>query len=147
MNNRIVLLNTLNDTVRDLVDTVQKMDAEKVWVYELWTAADVLRHLTFWHESFARNTADLAEGRIPSPLKGRLVDLNQRGVEELRREPLNLVIQRIQKAQDQIKAHILKPSLALIPYRKGSRDYSPEEHLEIVSMHIREHLKDIKKSI
>ncbi len=145
METRSELLGALDGTVQDLVNTVQKIEAERVMVYELWTAADVLRHITFWHESFARNTADLAEGRKPSPLKGRLMDLNQRSVEELNGVPLDQVVQRLQKAHEQIQAHILNPALELIPYRKGSRDYSPAEHLEIVRMHIREHLKDINK--
>ena len=41
-------------------------------------------------------------------------------------------------------ALILNPRLTLIPYKKGSRDYSPEEHLEIVIGHIQLHLKDVK---
>ena len=53
-------------------------------VYEEWTAKDVLGHITFWHESFARNISDLVSDIKPAPLKGKFIDLNQRGVDEMR---------------------------------------------------------------
>lgn len=30
-------------------------------VYEHWNAKDILGHLTYWHESFARNISDLSQ--------------------------------------------------------------------------------------
>ena len=64
----------------------------------------------------------------------------------MRHESLQLVMLRFQSAQQGIRENILNPALTLIPYRKGSRDYTPEEHLVIVNEHIRGHLQDIRKA-
>ncbi len=89
-------------------------------------------------------STDLVHDRKPTPLKGKLSDLNQQGVAELRPCSLEDVIGRLEAAQRIIHANILNPKLILIPYRKGSRDYTPEEHLSIVADHIAEHVKAIQ---
>ena len=43
-----------------------------------------------------------------------------------------------------IGKYILDPGIKIIPYKVGSRSYSPEEHLEIVNKHIRSHLEDLE---
>ena len=62
-------------------------------------------------------------------LKGRLIDLNQGGVDEMRTETLEMVIDRFVRSHQVIQDNILNPGLIMIPYRRGSRDYTPEEHL------------------
>ena len=141
-----ILLQRLNETAAQLLDIYQNVPDTDGMVYELWSARDVLAHLTFWHESFARNANDLVNGRKPIPLKGRLSDLNQGSVESMRHESLETVIRRFQSAQRMIQDNILNPELVLIPYRKGSRDYSPEDHLGIVTEHIKQHIRDIRKA-
>ena len=49
------LLADLNESVSRLLHTVRKMDHEDSRVCKTWTVRDVLAHITFWHESFARN--------------------------------------------------------------------------------------------
>jgi hypothetical protein len=146
MKSRAELLQDLNETVTRLLDTYHALPDPNVEVYEFWSAGDVLAHLTFWHESFARNVDDLASARKPVPLKGRLSDLNQEGVDSMRHFSLHEVMHRFLSAQQVIRDNIFNPTLALIPYRMGSRDYTPEEHLEIVIGHIRQHLQDVRKA-
>lgn len=138
------LLDQLNETVAQLLATCRHVPDPDAVVYEGWSVKDILGHLTFWHESFARNVADLAHDRKPTPLKGKLGDLNQQGVEAMRLCPLEEVIRRLKSAHRIIQMNILNPQLTLIPYRKGSRDYTPEEHLKIVADHMRHHLKGIR---
>ena len=114
-------------------------------VYELWNAKDILGHITFWHESFARNISDLGKGNIPKPLKGKLSEVNKQSVESTKNESIEHLIQRLKNAQDTIEAFIFEDKINMIPYKKGSRDYSKTEHLEVVSNHIHKHLKDIRK--
>ncbi len=140
---RRVLLEELNRVVADLRESYQHIPNPDVMIYDVWTAKDILAHLTFWHESFARNVRDLAEGVKPGPLKGKLGDLNQAGVDAMKSCSLEVVMERLDKAHRTIQAHILNPALGLIPYRKGSRDYTPEEHLEIVIEHIQRHQRDV----
>jgi len=142
------LLGRLSKVVEELIAVCRQLpdpEAEpSAPVYEGWAAKDILGHVTFWHESFARNVDDLAHDRKPTPLKGKLGDLNQQGVEAMRPCSLEEIIGRLEAAQRIIHANILNPRLILIPYRKGSRDYTPEEHLKIVIDHITAHVKAIR---
>lgn len=138
------LLDRLSQTVEELIAVCRQLPDVEAAVYDGWAAKDVLGHVTFWHESFARNVDDLAHDRKPTPLKGKLGDLNQQGVDELRPLSLDEVIGRLEAAQRVIAANILSSKLILIPYRKGSRDYTPDEHLDIVADHIQAHLTAIQ---
>jgi hypothetical protein len=144
METKEALLNRLDETVTHLIEVCRTVPDPDAAVYEGWAAKDILGHVTFWHESFARNVDDLVHDRKPTPLKGKLRDLNQQGVTELRLCSLEEVIDRLEAAQRIIHANILNPKLILIPYREGSRDYTPEEHLGIVADHIGEHLRAIQ---
>lgn len=144
MQTREILLHCLNDTVNQMVDLYRGLPDPNVLVNEAWSAKDILAHLTFWHESFAQNVDDLTHHRKPKPLKGRFIDLNQGGVDAMRPETLETVLERFLSAHRNIQENILSPELIFIPYKKGSRDYTPEEHLSIVEAHIRQHMRDIK---
>jgi hypothetical protein len=145
MHQRENLLHALNTTVTQLLDVYINMDDSDVMVYESWSPKDVLAHLTFWHESFSRNVLDLVNGRKPTVLKGRLIDLNQGGVDEMRTESLETVVDRFVRSHQVIQENILNPGLVMIPYRRGSREYTPEEHLSVVDEHINHHLRDVQK--
>lgn len=113
-------------------------------VDDSWAVRDVVGHVTFWHESFARNVDDLVHGRRPTPLRGRLSDLNERGVAEARTLPPDVIVDRLRAAHATIRALVLSPSLGLIPYRVGSRPYAPDEHLEVVRDHILAHARSLE---
>lgn len=146
MDQREILICALNTTVAQLLGVYKSMYDPDVMVYEFWSAKDILAHLTFWHESFSRNVLDLVNGRKPTVLKGRLIDLNQGGVDEMHSETLESVVDRFVRSHQLIQDNILNPGLIMIPYRRGSRDYTPEEHLCIVNEHINHHLQDVQKA-
>ena len=147
MDQRRLLLERLNAVVGQLraCYSNSRFDPDML-VYDIWTAKDVLSHLTFWHESFARNVSDLSRNLKPTPLKGKLSDLNQAGVDAMHPCTLGAIMERFDSAQSIIQDHILNPEIDLIPYRRGSRDYGAEEHLEIVIKHISMHLRDVVKA-
>lgn len=116
-------------------------------VYPLWSAKDVLGHLVFWHESFARNLKDVSEKQKPNPLKGSLAEVNRQSVDSSRGVPIEELVSRLRKAQEIINKYIFDASVILIPYKKGSRSYSRLEHLEVVASHINKHLKDLNKKL
>ena len=60
---RQILLQRLEETAALLEHVFQSLPDTQVAVYDDWTARDVLAHLTFWHESFARNLTDLVGGK------------------------------------------------------------------------------------
>lgn len=120
----------------------QELDYNKM-IYQYWSAKDILGHITFWHESFARNISDLGKSIKPNPLKGKLSEVNKLSVESTKNNSIENLIKRLKDAQNTIEEFIFMDRINLIPYKKGSRDYSRTEHLEVVSNHIHKHLKDI----
>jgi hypothetical protein len=80
---RAALLTGLDSAVEQLLAAAANPPADAL-VDDSWAVRDVVGHVTFWHESFARNVDDLVHGRRPTPLRGRLSDLNERGVAEAR---------------------------------------------------------------
>lgn len=133
-----------NELKKFIIFFEQGLDYNKM-VYEYWNAKDVLGHITFWHESFARNISDLGKNIKPSPLKGKLSEVNKQSVETTKNESVENLIKRLKEAQNTIEEYVFLDKVNLIPYKKGSRDYSKLEHLEVVSNHIHKHLKDISK--
>ncbi|MGE0560529.1 MAG: hypothetical protein AB7O47_01820 [Flavobacteriales bacterium] len=121
----------------------QPIDFDKK-VYTYWSAKDVLGHITFWHESFARNLNDLAQGKKPNPLKGKLSEVNDLSVNSTKENTIVELLNRLKAAQKIINNHILNDSILEIPYKKGSRNYTRLEHLDIVEKHISKHLKDLR---
>jgi hypothetical protein len=146
MKTRELLLNQLNETMARLFDMYKNLADPEMPVYEAWTARDILGHIVFWHESFARNVRDLVNDIPPTPLQGTYRELNQRCFDDMRTKTVAEITNRLEAAHGLIREHILDPKLVLIPYKKGSRSYTPEEHLDIVNEHIKEHLRGIGKA-
>ena len=146
METRETLLRQLNETISQLFDVYNDMADSEISIYDEWTAKDILGHIVFWHESFARNIRDIVNDIKPTPLKGKYSDLNQRCLDEMRTITIEDMTKRLEAAHRVIRENILNPKIASIPYKKGSRDYTPDEHLDIVNKHIKEHLSDIRKA-
>ena len=70
---RKILLQRLNVTLVKLYELYRDGIDLEIEIYEGWSARDILGHITFWHESFARNVNALIEGNKPSPLKGNML--------------------------------------------------------------------------
>jgi hypothetical protein len=113
-------------------------------VNSAWTARDVLVHLVFWHESFARNVDDLAHGLRPTPLRGTYAELGRRAAEEAEGRSIEELLTRLMAAQRGIEESIFDPRVTSIPYKVGSRPYSPAEHLSIVNEHVGNHLSKVE---
>jgi hypothetical protein len=145
METREVLLKQLNETISQLFEVYQTLANPELAVYEEWTAKDILGHIVFWHESFARNVRDIVNDFEPTPLKGKYSDLNQRCFDDMRTKTVDDLTKRLEAAHKVIRENILDPKLVLIPYKKGSRDYTPDEHLDIVNEHIKEHMSGIRE--
>jgi hypothetical protein len=144
---RNALLDQLEQAVEQIITSVRQIEHPETLRVDDWSAKDTLGHIAFWHESFARNVNALATGRDPVVLDGTYADLNQRSVETSRAMTVGQIAGRIRRAQTTIRRCIIKlPEDTAIPYRKGSRDYSPNEHLVTVSSHIIAHLNRVKRA-
>lgn len=141
------ILFVLQEELRAFIALFERKIDLGMMVYTLWNVKDVLGHITFWHESFARNVEDVSEGRTPHPLKGTLSAVNVMSVESTRNTPVSALLQRLLAAQKVIDTHIVNTVVATIPYKKGSRNYTRLEYLNVVVAHIRRHRKDVEKRV
>ncbi|MFT5723237.1 MAG: hypothetical protein ACI9JN_000346 [Bacteroidia bacterium] len=98
-----ISLDQLKTAVSEFVFYFQERYDYNRMIYDLWTAKDVLGHVLFWQESFARNISDLGTGRIPKPLKGRLFDVNVMSVSSKRNNSIQNLLKRLQDAQKVIE--------------------------------------------
>ncbi|MDR1866660.1 MAG: ClbS/DfsB family four-helix bundle protein [Treponema sp.] len=122
----------------------QNIDFSKI-IYTDWTAKDVLAHINTWHESFAKNVFDIVNGNKLNSLKGRIDEINENGVKKYKNNTIDELINKLKNSQEIIDENIKMEIIKGIPYKKGSRNYTPKEHLEIVYKHIKGHLNDIYK--
>lgn len=139
------LLKCLNHEVVQFVELCRREDPALA-VNSEWTAKDVAAHITFWHESFARNLRDAAAGVSATPLRGTYAELNARCMREMRPLTMDQITERLICAHRTVEELILEPSLTEIAYRHGSRPYGPDEHLEVVASHIHAHAARIEKA-
>ncbi|MDR0376095.1 MAG: hypothetical protein LBH85_10335 [Treponema sp.] len=136
--------NIVNDLLKLFND---KHDFDRI-IYTEWTAKDVFAHIVMWHESFANNIIDLINGNELNLLKGLLYEINEKGVREYKKYTIEELKIKIINAQEKINGNIENGKIKSMPYRKNSkREYTKEEHLEIVYKHIKGHYKDIIKNI
>ncbi len=144
------LLEQLHTTVARVIDFYRTLeianvpDAAGFSVGAVWTARDALVHIVFWHESFARNVDDLADGRAPTPLKGTYAQLSARAAEENRDVTTAELLGRLESAQRTIEQSVLSPQVRLIPYKVGSRSYLAPEHLRVVNEHVSGHFRKVE---
>lgn len=141
-----VNLKRLQNELKQFIEFFEQgLDYTKM-IYPLWDAKDILGHVTYWHESFARNISDLAQNKKPNPLKGKLSEVNKVSTDSTKTVSIQELIGRLHQAQKTIEENIFDKRIEKIPYKKGSRDYSRCEHLDIVVNHIWKHLTDLRKS-
>ena len=145
MSDRQRLLEQLDATVNGLIDFYNRTGDTSGLANTAWTVRDVLVHIVFWHESFARNVSDLARGVKPKPLRGTYAQLALRSGEEFVDCTIDEMLDRLITAQRTISELIDNPNIELIPYKVGSRSYAPAEHLSIVRDHIQNHLKKLRE--
>jgi hypothetical protein len=140
------LLQRLDDTVAQAIELYRHVGDSDVLVNESWTARDALVHIVFWHESFARNVADLAAGTTPRPLKGSYAELGRRAAKDAEGVSIDVLLARLTRAQGDVAGAILDARVVSIPYKVGSRPYGPDEHLSIVNEHVEGHLAKVRKA-
>lgn len=137
------LLERLSATVTAMVGFYKGVDDTSFLAGSAWTARGVLVHVVFWHESFARNVSDLARGIKPKPLKGTYAELGRCSLDESSNCSVEDLLARLLSAQRSIEESIFNPRVVLIPYKVGSRSYTPAEHLSVVNDHVKDHLKKV----
>jgi hypothetical protein len=116
-------------------------------VYPEWDALDVLRHLVWWHESFAAIVQAAAEGVEGDVPKGSLAEVNARSVASLAQVSRRSLLRRLALAQRQIEDHHELPAEQSLGYRRGSRRYSFAERIQISIGELSQHRRDVLQAV
>ena len=119
----------------------------EIMINQDWSAKDYLSDVVYWHESFARNIADVGDKRRPHPIQESLREATRKGVEENKSASRIALLRRLSKAQAIIEKHIFDDSISTIPYRKGSRLYNRIEYLDIRTSEFRWHFWEVVEKI
>lgn len=115
-------------------------------VYPLWRVQDLLSHMVFWQEAFARNVKAMALDQPLQPLRGSMKELNEESV--LGDGSIDELLERLYRAQQDIEKYTVKlPLDAQIPYRKNAQKYTPIRHVAVAAEHFTYHTKHIKNAV
>lgn len=116
-------------------------------VYPEWDALDVLRHLVWWHESFAAIVQAASEGLEGEVPKGSLAEVNACSVSSLGQVSLRSLLRRLTLAQRQVERYRTLPSGQSLGYRRGSRRYTFAERLQISIGEFSQHRSDVLRAV
>jgi hypothetical protein len=70
--------------------------------------------------------------------------LGRRAAHEAEGCSIEDLVTRLTCAQSMIEKSVFDPRVILIPYRAGSRPYTPAEHLGVVNDHVGDHLARVE---
>lgn len=144
-----VELERLGWEIEELTRLYKHLDQSQLdsCVYPAWTAVDVLRHLVWWHESFAaivQAAADGHEGEVP---RGSLTEVNERSVSQLKKLSVRSLVRRLRAAQRVIEGCRFLPTDQTLGYRQGSRRYPFGERVTISVGEMNTHRHDVLRAL
>lgn len=113
---------------------------------EEWTVKDILCHIAFWHDYYAKNYSALAENTKPFifPSKGGSTR-NQEGVNSLSHKPQKYLVSLINNAQASLYKSIVMKEVPQMTYT-GSSVYKTEDFLEMIAGHIQRHTLQVRRA-
>ena len=126
------------------IRTAEQVDLTMQVYKEGWTKRDIVAHVAFWHEYYASVIEALVTHKKPELLRGKYTDINQQGVDTYGEYSLDTLLEKISTAQDYIVDHIEEVE-GKIPYKVGSRDYTPQGYIESIAAHLRSHVTDLRR--
>ena len=111
-----------------------------------WGAHEVLSHIVFWHETYARILEAMAEGRQPAVLVGVFPEFNRIAVERFRTVPDAVLVARLRKANAIVVAALGSvPPHARIKIKSGANPRGPVQFADRVEAHLRGHLDELRR--
>lgn len=119
----------------------------KNYITAKWSAKDYLGDIVYWHESFARNIADVANSVESNPIRLSLRDATMEGVQISRELSIPALLRRLNKAQRTIEKHIFNNKIKVIPYKKNSPMYDRARYLDIRTSEFQWHFWAVAESL
>ena len=111
-----------------------------------WGAHEVLSHIVFWHETYARILETMAEGRRPAVLVGVFPEFNRIAVERFRTVRDAVLVARLRRANAIVVAALGSlPPHARIRIKSGTNARGPVEFADRVDAHLRGHLDELRR--
>ena len=141
-------MNRILETFTLLTNSIDRFKEEYKLHYpsdrmsDIWSVKDILCHITYWHQYYARNLSAQASGRSYVFPHIPFYELNQRGVEKLRSHSDENLFAMLTKANNKLKKVILCGKVKQITYRVGTV-YTFDRFLFIVNRHIRSHTRQV----
>lgn len=135
----------LDTTVDEVSRVLPGMPAPAV-PHAGWGAHEVLSHIVFWHETYARILEAMAEGHQPAVLVGVFPEFNRIAVERLRTVPDAVLVARLRRANAIVVAALgsLSPH-ARVRIKSGTNARGPVEFADRVEAHLRGHLEELRR--
>lgn len=138
------LFSSLSTAVENFIQEV-KSKKSGVMTGDEWTVKDQLCHIVFWHENYAANYKALAAHNDP-PVPEGMSTINMAGVLSLRKTPIRTLIMRLRKANKSLYVSIVVDNVPRMTYSKGGRVYETADFLAMITRHIANHTKQVKKA-
>jgi Mycothiol maleylpyruvate isomerase N-terminal domain len=114
-------------------------------VYPGWRPHEVLAHLVFWHETYARILQALNAGREPVLMEGVFREFNRQAVDRLRNVPEPALLERLRHANLLVGEGLASlPPHARIRIKEGSKPRGPVEFANAIQRHFRGHLDHLR---
>jgi hypothetical protein len=111
-----------------------------------WGPREILCHIVFWHETYARIAHAINTGQDPMPLVGTFPEFNRRSVIELGGVPITVLVARLRRAQRRFAVELLAMnSRSRMTIKIGARGRGPLEFALKTDAHIRGHLDEVRR--
>jgi uncharacterized protein DUF1706 len=113
-----------------------------------WGPREVLIHLVFWHEQYARITESITRGQTPTLLQGTFKEWNAKATQLERRTTVDELLGRFKAANSRLIAiaeHRNARALSFC-FREGSKSWLYDDALVAISRHIRGHIEKLRRS-
>lgn len=139
-------IDKLDETIRDLTTYISSLSPKQLELSkrEQWGAREVFIHIVFWHEQYASITKELLKKDKPCLLTGTFKENNALAVERNKDVPIEVLIERLQKAQAELLPSYDKARNLRIAFKEGGKVRSYPEAIERIEQHIRSHLERLK---
>jgi hypothetical protein len=114
---------------------------------EIWTVKEILCHIVFWHINYAQNYEALFLKKTPPLLEGPGYKLNIEGVKNLKRYSIDILIKKLNDAQDSLYKNIVIKEVPRMTYKKSTnRVYTTIDFLRVVERHLLTHTEHVQKA-
>lgn len=136
---------SLSKTVELFIKEVNKQSLNNV-AADKWTVKDVLCHIVFWHQYYAKQYASLAAGKKPFIFTSKGGSTrNQEGVNSLNDHSKKDLIRFLNKANESLYRSIVIRQIPGMDYTDRNH-YKTKDFLEIVIGHIRRHTIQVRRA-